>query len=60
MPVNVAGRPVTPGETAFRNDLPGTLLVLLALLAAAAVAGLAPQIRRRAPSLRRVLPGRSG
>ena len=60
VPVNVAGRPVTPGETAFRNDLPGTLLVLLALLAAAAVAGLAPQIRRRAPSLRRVLPGRSG
>ncbi len=60
VPVNVAGRPVTPGETAFRNDLPGTLIVLLALLAAAAVAGLAPQIRRRAPSLRRVLPGRSG
>jgi hypothetical protein len=59
-PVNVAGRPVTPGESAFRNDLPGTLLVLLALLAAAAVAGLGPQIRRRAPSLRRVLPGRSG
>ena len=49
VPVNVAGRPVTPGETAFRNDLPGTLIVLLALLAAAAVAGLAPQIRRRAP-----------
>jgi hypothetical protein len=60
VPVNVAGRPVTPGESAFRNDLPGTLLVLLALLAAAAVAGLGPQIRRRAPSLRRVLPGRSG
>jgi hypothetical protein len=63
VPVNVAGRPVTPGESAFRNDLPGTLLVLLALLAAAAVAGLAPQLRRRVPSLgalRRVLPGRSG
>ncbi len=63
VPVNVAGRPVTPGESAFRNDLPGTLLVLLALLAAAAVAGLVPQLRRRAPSLaaiRRVLPGRSG
>ena len=61
VPVDVAGRPVTPGESAFRNDLPGTLLVLLALLAAAAVAGLAPQLRRRAPSpIRRVLPGRSG
>jgi hypothetical protein len=63
VPVNVAGRPVTPGESAFRNDLPGPLLVLLALLAAAAVAGLAPMLRRRAPSLgavRRVLPGRPG
>jgi hypothetical protein len=62
-PVNVAGRPVTPGETAFRNDLPAPLLVLLALLAAAAVAGLGPLLRRRAPSLgaiRRVIPGRSG
>jgi hypothetical protein len=62
-PVNVAGRPVTPGESAFRNDLPTPLLVLLALLAAAAVAGLAPMLRRRAPSLaaiRRVVPGRSG
>ena len=60
VPVTVAGRPVTPGESAFRNDLPGPLLVLLALLAAAAVAGLAPMLRRRAPSLRRVLPGRPG
>ena len=63
MPVNVAGRPVTPGESAFRNDLPTPLLVLLALLAAAAVAGLAPMLRRRAPSLaaiRRVIPGRPG
>ncbi len=62
-PVNVAGRPVTPGESAFRNDLPTPLLVLLALLAAAAVAGLAPMLRRRASSLgaiRRVLPGRPG
>jgi hypothetical protein len=62
-PVTVAGRPVTPGESAFRNDLPITLLVLLALLAAAAVAGLAPMLRRRVPSfaaIRRVLPGRSG
>jgi hypothetical protein len=63
VPVEVAGRRVTPGESAFRNDLPTTLLVLLALLAAAAVAGLAPLLRRRAPSfaaIRRVLPGRSG
>ena len=54
---------MTPGETAFRNDLPVTLLVLLALLAAAAAAGLVPQLRRRAPSfaaIKRVLPGRSG
>jgi hypothetical protein len=63
VPVNVAGRPVTPGETAFRNDLPTPLLVLLALLAVAAVAGLAPMLRRRARSLgaiRRVIPGRPG
>jgi hypothetical protein len=60
VPVEIAGRQVTPGESAFRNDLPTTLLVLLALLAAAAVAGLAPALRRRAPTLRRVLPGRPG
>jgi hypothetical protein len=63
VPVNVGGRAVTPGESAFRNDLPAPLLVLLALLAAAAVAGLAMQLRKRAPSLaaiRRVIPGRSG
>jgi hypothetical protein len=63
-PVVIAGRPVTPGESAFRNDLPTTLLVLLALIAAAAVAALAPQLRRGAPNLaafrRRVFPGRSG
>ena len=62
-PLEIAGRPVTPGESSFRNDLPTTLLVLLALLAAAAVAALAPQLRRGAPALgaiRRVLPGRSG
>ena len=63
-PVDVAGRKVTPGQSAFRNDLPTTLIVLLALLAAAAVASIAPFLRRRAlPSLgaiRRVLPGRSG
>jgi hypothetical protein len=64
VPLDVAGRKVTPGESAFRNDLPTTLLVMLALLGAAAVAGLAPMIRRRLPGLtairRRVLPGRSG
>jgi hypothetical protein len=63
VPVDVAGRRVTPGESAFRNDLPTTLIVLLALLAAAAVAGLAPLVRRRLPALaaiRRVLPGRPG
>ena len=62
-PLQVAGRPVTPGESAFRNDLPTTLLVLLALLAAAALAALAPQLRRGAGALaaiRRVIPGRSG
>jgi hypothetical protein len=63
VPVEIAGRRVTPGESALRNDLPAPLLVLLALLAAAAVAGLAPQLRRHAPALgaiRRVLPGRPG
>jgi hypothetical protein len=63
VPIDVAGRRVTPGETALRNDLPTTLIVLLALLAAAAVAGLAPALRRHAPGLaaiRRVLPGRPG
>jgi hypothetical protein len=63
VPVEIAGRRVTPGESAFRNDLPATLIVLLALLAAAALAGLAPLLRRRAPALaaiRRVIPGRSG
>jgi hypothetical protein len=61
-PLEIAGRPVTPGESAFRNDLPTTLLVLLALLGAAALAALAPQVRRGAPvlaAIRRVLPGRS-
>jgi hypothetical protein len=63
VPIDIAGRRVTPGDSALRNDLPTTLLVLLALLAAAAVAGLAPLLRRHAPALgaiRRVLPGRSG
>jgi hypothetical protein len=59
VPVQIAGRPVTPGESAFRNDPPATLIVLLALLAAGALAGLAPQLRRLA-AIRRVIPGRSG
>jgi hypothetical protein len=56
-PIEIAGRRVTPG--AGSNDLPSTLLVMLILIAAAAVAGLAPQIRRLT-AIRRVLPGRSG
>jgi hypothetical protein len=64
-PVEVAGRRVTPGAAALRNDLPSTLLVLLVLLAAAAAVALAPFVRRRAFTplaalRRRVLPGRSG
>jgi hypothetical protein len=64
-PVQIAGKPVTPGERAS-NDLPTTLLVVLILLAAAAAAALAPFTRRFArfgalvPALRRVLPGRPG
>jgi hypothetical protein len=66
-PLTIAGRRVTPGE-GVRNDLPTTLIVVLALLTAAALASLAPFLRRRAlhpltalgPALRRVLPGRSG
>jgi len=56
-PVEVAGRQVTPGTA--DNELPTTLLVLLILIAAGAVAALAPQIRRLAV-IRRVIPSRSG
>jgi hypothetical protein len=56
-PVDVAGRPVTPGDA--RNEIPPTLLVLLILIAAGAVAVLAPQLRRLAV-VQRVIPGRSG
>jgi hypothetical protein len=69
-PLQVAGGHVTPGAAgSLRNNLPATLLVVLALLAAAAAAGIAPFLRRRAfgslvalgPALRRrVLPRRSG
>ena len=67
-PLEIAGRRVTPGAGALRNDLPTTLIVVLILLAVAAAAATAPFVRRRAlgrvsalgPMLRRVLPGRPG
>jgi hypothetical protein len=65
-PLDVSGRRVTPGESAASTGLPTTLLVVLILLAVAAAAALAPFARRHArfgalgPTLRRVLPGRSG
>lgn len=67
-PVEVSGARVTPGSAGeLRNDLPTTLIVLLALLGAAALAAMAPYARRHAatplralgPALRRVLPGRT-
>jgi hypothetical protein len=64
--VQIAGKQVKPGGS-VRNDLPATLIVVLALLALAAVAAIAPFLRRNAgrvtalgPTLRRVIPGRSG
>ena len=66
-PLEVAGRRISPGEGSLRNDLPTTLIVVLALLAVAAVAALAPFARRSVgrlsalgPMVRRVIPGRSG
>ena len=67
-PVQISGTSVTPGSAnGLRNDLPTTLIVLLALLGAAALAALAPFARRHAatpvralgPAIRRVLPGRT-
>ena len=67
-PVEVSGARVTPGSAGeLRNDLPTTLIVLLALLGAAALAATAPFARRHAatpfralgPAIRRVLPGRT-
>jgi len=67
-PVEISGSSVTPGSASgLRNDLPTTLIVLLALLGAAALAALAPFARRHAttpiralgPAIRRVLPGRT-
>jgi hypothetical protein len=62
-PLEIAGRKVSPGEGSFRNDLPTTLIVVLALLAVAAVGATVPYVRRsagRLSVLRRVIPGRSG
>ena len=63
-PLQIAGRNVTPGEAEVRNALPTTLIVVLALLAAAAAGAVAPFVRRhtRHPltAVRRVLPGRPG
>ena len=63
-PIEVSGSRVTPGTAGeLRNDLPTTLIVLLALLTAAALAATAPFARRHATTpfraLRRVLPGRT-
>ena len=67
-PVEISGASVTPGSASgLHNDLPTTLIVLLALLGAAALAALAPFARRHAttpfralgPAIRRVLPGRT-
>jgi hypothetical protein len=69
--LDVGGRSIVPGAAGFsadaaRNTLPSTLIVVLALLAAAAVASAGPLARRRGlPAVaalgslirRRVLPG---
>jgi hypothetical protein len=66
-PIAIAGRKVAPGVGSLRNDLPTTLIVVLALLAVAAVGAIVPFVRRSAgrlsalgPMVRRVIPGRSG
>jgi hypothetical protein len=48
-PLEVAGRKVTPGK-GLRNDLPTTLIVVLALLALLALAGLVSSARRGFPA----------
>lgn len=45
VPVN--GRPISPAASVGRNGLPGTVVVVLALLAAAALATTVPFVRRR-------------
>ncbi|HEX5622157.1 MAG TPA: hypothetical protein VFX51_27270 [Solirubrobacteraceae bacterium] len=66
-PLEIAGRKVSPGAGSLRNDLPTTLIVVLALLAVAAVGASVPFVRRSVgrlsalgPMVRRVIPGRSG
>jgi hypothetical protein len=67
-PIEVSGTSVTPGSAgSLRNDLPTTLIVLLALLGAAALAAMAPVVRQRGlasvkaigPAIRRVVPRRT-
>ena len=69
--LDVGGRSIVPGQAGFgadaaRNTVPSSLIVVLALLAAAALASAAPLVRRRGlPAVaglgslirRRVLPG---
>jgi hypothetical protein len=50
-PIDIGGRPVVPGTAglaanAVRNDLPTTLAIVLALLAAGALAACTPFVRR--------------
>jgi hypothetical protein len=67
-PIEVSGASVTPGSAgSLRNDLPTTLIVLLALLGAAALAAMVPVLRQRGlaplkaigPAIRRVVPRRT-
>jgi hypothetical protein len=46
-PVPINGRPISPAAHIGRNGLPGTVIAVLALLAAAAVAATVPFVRRR-------------
>jgi hypothetical protein len=51
-PLEIDGKQVVPGVSGFaanavRNEMPGSLLVVLVLLAAAALAALTPFVRRR-------------
>ena len=45
VPIN--GRPISPAASVGRNGMPGTVVVVLALLAAAAIATTVPFVRRR-------------
>jgi hypothetical protein len=49
-PVEINGRPVKPAASVGRNGLPGTVVAVLALLAATAVAVTVPFVRRRVVS----------